>query len=150
MRGVGPKAAAQLLTSFKTMDGVYEHIDEVKGALKQKLLDGKESAYASKHLATIRMDVPLKFDFDHCRLHMPKIKELGQFLYEMEFKEMIGRLPKILSRFNESGEAPEIPESVMALAGTASSGAMGSGSGVGGKLSSTAAKVARAALRLGR
>jgi DNA polymerase-1 len=139
IKGVGPKTAVQLLTSWGSMDGVYEHIDEVKGALKQKLIDGKESAYASKHLATMRMDVPLDFDFEHCNLHMPKIEELGQFLHEMEFKQMIGRLPKILSRFSDTGEAPEIPASVMALAGTASGGAM-SGGGGGGKLSRSAAK----------
>jgi DNA polymerase-1 len=138
IKGVGPKTAVQLLTSWGTMDGVYEHIDEVKGALKQKLIDGKESAYASKNLATMRMDVPLDFDFEHCNLHMPKIEELGQFLHEMEFKQMIGRLPKILSRFSDTGEAPEIPASVMALAGTASGGAMSGGGG--GKLSRSAAK----------
>jgi len=140
VRGVGPKTAVQLLTSFGTMDGVYEHIDEVKGALKQKLIDGKDSAYASKHLATMRMDVPLEFDFEHCNLHMPKIEELGQFLFEMEFKQMIGRLPKILSRFSDNGEAPEIPPSVMALAGPASGGGMSTGGGGGGKLSRSAAK----------
>ncbi len=61
--GCGEKTALSLLHSFGTLDGVYEHLDapEVKPAMRQKLADGRESAYLSYELATIRTDAPLDF-----------------------------------------------------------------------------------------
>lgn len=111
VKGIGPKTAVQLLTSYGTVEGIYEHLDEIKSAsMKQKLIDGRESAFHTKKLATMVEDVPFQFDFDHCQLRMPKVDELTYFLADMEFKQMITRLPKILSRFSDTGEVPEIPE----------------------------------------
>lgn len=108
VRGIGPKTAVQLLTQYGNMENIYAHIDEIKGALKQKLIDGKESAFQSKALATMRFDVPLEFDFEHCSISMPKVEELAEFLIDLEFKQMANRLPKILGRFSENGEVPSI------------------------------------------
>lgn len=57
--GVGEKTALSLLQKYSTMDGVYDHIDEVKGKLKEKLTDNRELAYLSRQLATIDPAVPL-------------------------------------------------------------------------------------------
>lgn len=61
--GCGEKTALSLLHSFGTLDGVYAHLDsaEIKPAMRQKLTDGRESAYLSYELATIRTDAPLEF-----------------------------------------------------------------------------------------
>lgn len=60
VKGVGEKTALKLLHQFGSVEGVYEHLDEVKGKMKEKLENGKEMAFLSKELATIytQMDLP--------------------------------------------------------------------------------------------
>ena len=58
--GVGEKTAVQLLNQYETLEGVYDHIDEIKGAVQKKLIAGKDSAFMSKKLATIMTDAPVK------------------------------------------------------------------------------------------
>ena len=102
VRGVGKIGAAQLLGSYTTIEGIYEHLDELKSAsLRQKLIDGKENAFLSKTLATIVRDIPLEFDFDHCKMLSPHMDEVSEYFRALEFKSMVNRLPKILARFNE-------------------------------------------------
>lgn len=48
--GIGPKQASDLIKKYQDLDGIYAHIDEVSGWLKQKLIDGKEDAYRSRDL----------------------------------------------------------------------------------------------------
>ncbi|HLN64638.1 MAG TPA: 5'-3' exonuclease H3TH domain-containing protein, partial [Symbiobacteriaceae bacterium] len=60
--GVGEKTALKLLQDYQTVDGVYEHLNEIKGALKEKLAAGHESAMKSKWLATISLEAPVAFD----------------------------------------------------------------------------------------
>ncbi|HEY9713804.1 MAG TPA: 5'-3' exonuclease H3TH domain-containing protein, partial [Chroococcales cyanobacterium] len=108
IRGIGPKTASQLLSSYQTLDGIYEHVQEIKSqSQKQKLIDGKESAYASQHLAKIVRDVPLEFDFQHCYLVCPPLSVVTEYFTGLEFKKLVGRLPKLLSRFSQDGAAPE-------------------------------------------
>ena len=58
VHGVGVKTAGKLLTDYKDLDGIYEHIEEIKGALQQKLIDGKENAYFSQKLIRLCSEVP--------------------------------------------------------------------------------------------
>ncbi|MBI4532808.1 MAG: DNA polymerase I [Candidatus Melainabacteria bacterium] len=109
VKGIGPKTAAPLLNQFHSIEGVYEHIDEVKGAVKQKLVEGKASAFASRDLATIRLDVPIEFDFAHCHLTLPDIEELVSLLRDLEFKSILKRLPQALAPFNQ-GVPPQISQ----------------------------------------
>lgn len=57
--GVGEKTALKLLHQYGNMDGVYEHIEEVKGKLKEKLSVNKDIAYLSRELATIQSNIEL-------------------------------------------------------------------------------------------
>ncbi len=59
--GIGEKTALKLISDFATLDGVYENIDDpsIKAGQRQKLVDGKESAYISRWLATIVKDAPI-------------------------------------------------------------------------------------------
>ena len=58
VHGVGVKTAAKLLADYKDLDGIYSHIEEIKGALHQKLVDGKENAYFSQKLIRLCNEVP--------------------------------------------------------------------------------------------
>jgi DNA polymerase-1 len=113
IKGIGPKTAVTLLGQFGTVEGIYEHIDELKaGSQKTKLIEGKESAFASKRLATIRLDVPVEFEFDCCELNCPDPSKIADIFREMEQRKLLSRLPKILKYFNK-GVEPEIDNSLL-------------------------------------
>lgn len=147
VRGIGEVTAAKLLAAHGTVEGIYEHLEEIKSAsVKQKLIDGKQSAFDSKRLATIRLDVPLDFDFEHCRLTAPPVEPVTEFFQRMSFRQLTARVPKILARF-AGGEAyaqsSAAPSSVGIVASPAVAMAQVSGSdspnpnhnrGIGGQL----------------
>lgn len=60
--GIGEKTAAKLLAEFGTLDGVYEHLDNVLPATRRKLEAGKKNAYMSLELAKIMTDAPVELD----------------------------------------------------------------------------------------
>ena len=62
--GVGPKTATNLIEKYQNLDEIYKHLDELPEKLKEKLLNGKESAYLSYKLATIVRDVPVEFNIE--------------------------------------------------------------------------------------
>lgn len=71
--GIGEKTALKLISQFQSVEGVYEHVDEVKGKkLQEKLRDNKDKAMLSKTLATIRCDVPITYTMD---MFAPKPRE---------------------------------------------------------------------------
>ena len=58
VRGVGVKTAAKLIGDYGDLDGIYAHIDEIKGAMQKKLADGKKDAYFSRDLVRLCDTVP--------------------------------------------------------------------------------------------
>ena len=63
--GIGPKTASKLLQSYGTLEGIYEHLDEIKSkSQREKLEKDKENAFFSKELVIIRTDVPMPESFD--------------------------------------------------------------------------------------
>lgn len=62
--GVGPKTATELLLKFGSLDGVYENLDDpsIRAKLREKLEAGKDNAYLSYDLATIRAEAPIDFE----------------------------------------------------------------------------------------
>lgn len=65
--GIGPKTASGLLTKYKTLSGIYEHLGDTPEKLKLKLTEGKESANLSYKLATIVRDVPVDFKVEDAK-----------------------------------------------------------------------------------
>lgn len=67
--GIGPKTAAKLLQTYATLEGVYEHLDEIKSkSQREKLEKDRENAFFSKELVIIKTDVPLPDGFDPASL----------------------------------------------------------------------------------
>ncbi len=64
VRGVGDKTALKLLSQYGTLDGIYEHSGEIKGALGEKIRGDRENAYFSKKLITLCPEVPVEINFD--------------------------------------------------------------------------------------
>ncbi len=89
--GIGEKSAYSLLEKYGSLDGIYANIDEIKGALQKKLIEGRESAYFSKKLATIELDAPLSVCLEDCAFHMPFPSALREKFAELEFKSLLAK-----------------------------------------------------------
>ncbi len=94
VRGVGDKTATKLLQDYGTLEGVYEHIDAIKGALKEKLAEGRDDAFLSKRLATIRRDAPVTLDLAKCVAADYRRAPVAELFRQLEFRSLIDRLPK--------------------------------------------------------
>ncbi|MBR1616767.1 DNA polymerase I [bacterium] len=103
IKGIGPKSASSLLCEFQTLDNIYQNIDKIsKKSLKEKLLQGKESAYMSQFLATIVRNLDIKFDFWGACLNRPHKEVVLSFLKKVQLYSFIKNIDKILEPF--SGE----------------------------------------------
>jgi len=60
IKGIGPKTAASLLKKYGTLENIFENIEELKGAQKQKLETGRDSAFLSKKLVILRSDLAVE------------------------------------------------------------------------------------------
>ena len=87
--GVGEKSALGLLAQYKTVEGVYEHIDEINGALNTRLTNGKENAFFSKTLATINLSAPIDTTLGDCVLQTPFPNAVREKFAELEFKSLL-------------------------------------------------------------
>jgi DNA polymerase-1 len=92
VHGIGEKGAAELLKKYSTLDGIYEHLNSLHGALHDKLEKGKEDAYFSKRLATLILDVPIKLDINACKTHEFDLARITALFEELEFKSLLKKL----------------------------------------------------------
>ena len=107
--GIGEKTAVKLLQEYETLDGVYEHLDEQKGALRTKLENGRESAYLTKQVAEIWTDAPIELDWDVADVNDCNFARVTEILQKLEFNSLIGRLPKTMQMAeNEKKEEPKL------------------------------------------
>jgi len=90
--GVGEKTAAKLLAEYGTLENVLANADNIKGALGEKIRNGKESAIISKKLATIITNVPVPFHEEDFRVKEWNKEELNNVFNELEFRAMGTRI----------------------------------------------------------
>ena len=86
VKGIGPKTALKLIESYSTLDGIYEHIDEISGKTHEMLIECKELAYISKQLAQIKTDVDLDFEKEDCVYDFPFSKTVYNIMARYDFK----------------------------------------------------------------
>jgi DNA polymerase-1 len=87
--GIGEKGALELISKYKTLDGVYEHLWELKSGLRAKLEKDKDIAYLSKQLVTIMVDAPIKLDLQHAALQKKVRPEFIEMLRKLEFRTLL-------------------------------------------------------------
>lgn len=87
--GVGEKSALNLLANYGDLKGVYAHIDEIAGALHDKLVNNKEMAFFSHKLATIDTSVPIDVSLADCLLKTPFSTQAKQAFTGLEFKSFL-------------------------------------------------------------
>lgn len=96
VQGIGPKGALGLLEAYHTLDGIYAHLDEIKGGLHEKLEAGREDAYFSQKMARIVTDVPNGFTLEDTDINALNYLGLDRFLENLEMKSLRSRLKKMV------------------------------------------------------
>lgn len=87
VKGLGEKGAVKLLEQFKTLEDIYENIDQVASkSVREKLINSKEMAFLSKKLVTISTDVPIPHELDFYKLQPFKLESLVALMRELNFK----------------------------------------------------------------
>lgn len=87
VKGIGEKGAVKLLQQFKSVEDIYENIDQVEGkSVKEKLIASKDNAFLSKKLVTIVDSVQVPEAYEAYRLQPWKTEELRALLQELNFK----------------------------------------------------------------
>ena len=91
--GVGPKTATDLLLKFGSLDGVYENLADasIRPKLREKLEAGKENAYLSYDLATIRPEAPIDFEPRDAIVQPYNRAELYTLFQKLEFIRLIDK-----------------------------------------------------------
>ncbi len=94
VRGIGEKGAGQLLKAYGTVEGIYDHLDEVTPPRAQNALEaGRDMAFLSKDLVTIRTDVPLDVTWEQCAVHSYDVAPVLDLFDRLEFRSIRHRLP---------------------------------------------------------
>lgn len=87
--GIGEKTALELIRTYGSLDGVYEHIELLKPAIKTKLEAGKEMAYLSQKLVTLWVDAPITLNFSDAKLSDGITPEFAAMLRKLEFRTLL-------------------------------------------------------------
>ena len=107
--GVGPKTATELLIKFGSLDGIYENLNDasIRPKLREKLEAGKEDAYLSYDLATIRPEAPIDFEPKDAIVQPYNKPELYALFQRLEFV-------KLIDKYGLRSAAAEVPKSTVA------------------------------------
>ena len=92
VKGIGEKTAIKLLSEYGCLECLYEHIEDIKGALKNKLIDGRESAFMSREIATIYREVPVSFELSDFTFDNRPSSKLIDLYKELEFHYFIQKI----------------------------------------------------------
>jgi len=111
--GVGEKTAAKLLKEYHSLESVLENADKIKGALGEKVRNGKELAIMSKKLATIITNVPVEFHEEDFRIKEKNTEVLKEIFAELEFRTLGKRiLGEEVAIATVTGNKKQVTESV--------------------------------------
>ncbi len=93
--GIGEKTGIKLLTEFKSIEGVIDNIDKLKGAQKKKIEENKDAAIMSKELATIVRDVPLEYKLEDMVFGDFEIAGVIEEFKNLKFNSLISRVSEL-------------------------------------------------------
>lgn len=90
--GVGEKTGIKLLKEYKSIEGIYNNLDEIKGKLKERLAENRNQALMSRRLSEIITTVPLEVNLDKLLWSEPNKEELYNIYKKLEFNSLLGKL----------------------------------------------------------
>ncbi|MEP1034202.1 DNA polymerase I [Ekhidna sp.] len=116
--GIGDKTASKLLKEYGSVEGIIEHVDELKGALQKRVEEHGQQGIMSKELATIKVDSPIEFNEEDLKYGDPNPDILKPIFDKLEFKTIARRVfqeendikkgdTQQLGLFDGGGAAPE-------------------------------------------
>ncbi|MCX7912466.1 MAG: DNA polymerase I, partial [Dehalococcoidales bacterium] len=107
--GIGDKTAVKLINEFGSLEGIYEHLDEVAPPrLREALREHEATARRSKELATIVTAVPLEPDLEAMRVTQYDRRQVTELFRELEFYSLLSKLPETIGASNASGASPPV------------------------------------------
>jgi len=110
--GIGDKGATTLLQKYKTLDAVYENLDEITGSIHDKLEQNKELAYKSQYLVTIVLDVPVTLDMKACKAHQYDEEKILELFELLRFRSLVPKFEQAqqLGSLGSGATLPPRPE----------------------------------------
>ncbi len=90
--GIGEKRAKELIGRYGSVEGVIDHVDELKGKMAENVREYADQGLKSKQLATIDLKVPIEFEEDKLEIAIPDFKALRELFQELEFKNYATRI----------------------------------------------------------
>jgi DNA-directed DNA polymerase len=106
--GIGPKTGVELINKYGNLEGLYEHIDEIKGKRKEKLIEDKENAFLSRKLATVYRDIEIEYDKNKLKFENKDLNKLLEIYKTMEFKKFAATIEGEIKKSSSSPENGEV------------------------------------------
>ena len=128
--GIGPKKASNLLQKFDTLEGIYQHIDELRGKDKEHLCEDKEQAFLSREIATIRNDIPLGLDLQHLVFPACDFARVHSALVKYNLKALAKRMRELLGQAEGAGTSAGAGAAGETSAGSSSASGESAGAGL--------------------
>ncbi|WP_026914097.1 DNA polymerase I [Christiangramia portivictoriae] len=100
--GVGEKTAKKFLKKYGSMEGLLANTDDLKGKMKEKVIENAELGLLSKKLATIFVDCDVKFHAEDYELSMPDGDKVQEIFDDLEFRRLKDQFLKLFSGEEES------------------------------------------------
>lgn len=91
--GIGPKGAGDLIQRFNNLDYIYENLDsiDIKDGMRKKLRENKDSAYMSRMLGEIKLDIPIDTDINHYLVNCTQPDEASRMMAKLELFSLIDK-----------------------------------------------------------
>ena len=102
------KLPLKLLKEYETLDAVYEHIDKIEPRYQKKLIAGRDLAFLSRDLATIRLDVDILLDVEKASTGHLDFKAVEKIFKELEFRTLTGRLRDLSNQSDKFGPKQQL------------------------------------------
>ena len=87
--GIGKKTAQKFLKEYKSMEGLFENSDKLKGKMRDNVSSSEKIGMLCKKLVTIITDVPIDFNEDHFKYQSINEPRLEELFNELEFKTLL-------------------------------------------------------------
>lgn len=105
--GIGPKGAGDLIQRFNNLDYIYENLDtiDIKDGMRKKLRENKDSAYMSRMLGEIKLDIPIDTDINHYLINCTQPDEASRMMAKLELFSLIDKFK--LKKVESAEETPK-------------------------------------------
>ena len=116
--GVGDKTAVTLLEQYSNLEEIYAHLEDIKTRFRKKLEAGREAAFLSRDLATIRTDLEITLDIEQARTDHMNFDEVENLFRELEFRTLVSRIQKFSGKTSSPEVEPQaVPRQQLSLFG---------------------------------